>query len=324
MRLATIQTPDGPRAALLQGDSYVDVHVSRPDLPVSVRGLLAAGAGALRAAAEAAARPDAVRHPAASVRLLAPIPDPPKVVCIGLNYRDHAAESGAAIPREPVLFSKFATAIIGPGESIRLPAVSREVDYEAELVLVVGKKGRNLRAADAMDHLAGYTIGHDVSARDWQLQEGRQTMVGRQDLRHLRADRSGAGHGRRGSRSAQSRHPPAPQRADDAGQQHAADDLPRRRPRRLPVADRHARTGRPHLHRHAARRRLRANRPSSSRTATWWKWKSTDSAYCVIPWCRSEPVPVTEGPRRACAGRKRSGSVRRPPVAAVPDKARAS
>ena len=180
MRLATIQTPKGPRAALLQGQEYIDLHATRPDLPVSVRELLAAGPGLLRSAAEAAARPDAVRHPAATAKLLAPIPDPPKVICIGLNYRDHAAESGAPIPREPVLFSKFATAIIGPGDAIRLPAVSHEVDYEAELVLVIGKKGRHVSKADAMEHLAGCTIGHDVSARDWQLKkDGKQWLAGK-------------------------------------------------------------------------------------------------------------------------------------------------
>jgi 2-keto-4-pentenoate hydratase/2-oxohepta-3-ene-1,7-dioic acid hydratase in catechol pathway len=180
MRLATIQTPAGPRAAVLQSDSYIDLHESRPDLPISVRALLARGPSTLRAAMEAAARPDAIRHPAVSVRLLAPIPDPPKIVCIGLNYRDHAAESGAPIPKEPVLFSKFATAIIGPDEAIRLPAVSREVDYEAELVLVVGKRCRHIRAADAMEHLAGFTIGHDVSARDWQhKKDGKQWLAGK-------------------------------------------------------------------------------------------------------------------------------------------------
>lgn len=180
MRLATMQTAAGPRAALLHDHAYIDLHATRPDLPVSVRALVAGGPGMLRAAADAAARPDAVRHAAASVRLLAPIPDPPKVICVGLNYRDHAAESGAPIPKEPVLFSKFATAILGPEEPIRLPASSREVDYEAELVLVVGKKGRHLSAAAAMDHLAGCTIGHDVSARDWQLKkDGKQWLAGK-------------------------------------------------------------------------------------------------------------------------------------------------
>src|SRR5579883_1693150 len=180
MQLATIQTPAGPRAAVLQGETYIDLHATRPDLPKSVRELLAGGAAILQSAAEAAARPDAVRYPASGVKLLAPIPDPPKIICIGLNYRDHAAESGVPIPREPVLFSKFATALIGPGEAIRLPAVSREVDYEAELVLVVGKKGRHLSATAAMDYLAGCTVGHDVSARDWQLKkDGKQWLAGK-------------------------------------------------------------------------------------------------------------------------------------------------
>src|SRR5262249_38052480 len=110
----------------------------------------------------------------------APIVDPRKIVCIGLNYKDHAAESGAPIPKDPVLFSKYATALIGHGQAIVLPKVSQEVDYEAELVIVVGKKGRHLTLANAMDHVAGYSIGHDVSARDWQLRkDGKQWMVGK-------------------------------------------------------------------------------------------------------------------------------------------------
>jgi 2-keto-4-pentenoate hydratase/2-oxohepta-3-ene-1,7-dioic acid hydratase in catechol pathway len=180
MRLATIQTPEGPRAAVLRGDSYIDLHATRRNLPPSVRGLLEGGPEMLRAAAVAAAQPDAVRYPAAAARLLAPVPDPEKIICIGLNYRDHAAESGAAIPTEPVLFSKFATTLIGHGEAIILPPVSREVDYEAELVLVVGKPGRSIPAAAAMGYLAGYTIGHDVSARDWQLKkDGKQWLAGK-------------------------------------------------------------------------------------------------------------------------------------------------
>src|SRR4051794_10383482 len=99
MRLATIQTTAGPRAAVLHGSGYVDLHATEPDMPVSVRGLLQRGPALLHAAAALAARPAAVRHDAAKVKLLPPIPDPPKILCIGLNYRDHAAESGAAVPR---------------------------------------------------------------------------------------------------------------------------------------------------------------------------------------------------------------------------------
>jgi 2-keto-4-pentenoate hydratase/2-oxohepta-3-ene-1,7-dioic acid hydratase in catechol pathway len=180
MRLATLETPNGPRAAVLRGDSYIDLQATRADLPASVRQLLEGGPAALRGAAEAAASPSAVRYPAAGARLLPPIPDPPKIVCIGLNYRDHAAESGAPIPKEPVLFSKFTTALIGPEAPIVLPPVSREVDYEAELVLVVGKMGRFVKAPAAMEYLAGYTVGHDVSARDWQLKkDGKQWLAGK-------------------------------------------------------------------------------------------------------------------------------------------------
>src|SRR4051794_14325491 len=98
MRLATLRTPVGPRAAALVGDAYVDLHATDVDLPNSVRDLLAGGRTMLWHAAEAARKATAVRIPAGEVRLMAPIPDPPKIVCVGLNYRDHAAESGAPIP----------------------------------------------------------------------------------------------------------------------------------------------------------------------------------------------------------------------------------
>jgi 2-keto-4-pentenoate hydratase/2-oxohepta-3-ene-1,7-dioic acid hydratase in catechol pathway len=180
MRLATIQTPAGPRAAALRGDYYVDLHATDPVLPSSVRQLLAAGPSALRAAEHAARREKVVQYAAASVKLLPPVPDPPKIVCLGLNYIDHAKESGAPIPKEPVLFSKYATALVGHDDAIVLPPVSQEVDYEAELVLVIGQRGRHVRADAAAEYVAGYTIGHDVSARDWQLKkDGKQWMVGK-------------------------------------------------------------------------------------------------------------------------------------------------
>ncbi len=180
MRLATIQTAAGPRAAVRQGEFYIDLHATDAGLPASVRSLLEAGPEALKKAASAASRSDAVKVPVASAKLLAPVPDPAKIVCIGLNYRDHAEESGAPIPRDPVMFSKYATALIGTGDAIVLPAESQEVDFEAELVIVIGKKGRHLSKEAALDHIAGYSIGHDVSARDWQLKkDGKQWMAGK-------------------------------------------------------------------------------------------------------------------------------------------------
>src|SRR5262245_14695589 len=168
MRLATIQTADGPRAAVLHGMSYVDLHDTDPRLPASARQLLELGPAGLEMARGAARRPDAVKHEAGRVTFLAPIPDPRKIVCVGLNYRDHAAESGAPIPKDPVLFSKYATALIGHEAAVVLPPVSSEVDYEAELVIVIGRGGRHISPEQAKGHVAGYTVGHDVSARDWQ------------------------------------------------------------------------------------------------------------------------------------------------------------
>lgn len=103
-----------------------------------------------------------------SPKLLMPISDPEKVICIGLNYADHAAESNAPIPEEPVVFNKFPTALRGPDENIELPPQSDSVDYEAELVVVIGREAKNISEANALDYVAGYTCGHDVSARDWQ------------------------------------------------------------------------------------------------------------------------------------------------------------
>jgi 2-keto-4-pentenoate hydratase/2-oxohepta-3-ene-1,7-dioic acid hydratase in catechol pathway len=180
MRLATLATPAGPRAAVLAGEYYVDLYGTDMGLPATVRGLLAAGPDALAAAAAAARSPTAFRIPAAAAVLLPPVPDPAKVMCIGLNYRDHALENNRAIPTEPVLFAKFPNTLVGAGEPIRLPKVAKKVDYEAELVVVIGKRGRDVAEADAMAHVAGYTVGHDVSARDWQFKgEEKQWTIGK-------------------------------------------------------------------------------------------------------------------------------------------------
>jgi 2-keto-4-pentenoate hydratase/2-oxohepta-3-ene-1,7-dioic acid hydratase in catechol pathway len=180
MRLATIETWAGPRAALQVGEGFVDIHATEANLPGNLRQILEAGPDVLKAIASLAHRPKAVKILADRVQFHAPIVDPRKIICVGLNYKDHAAESGAPIPKEPILFSKYATALIGHGETIVLPKVSQEVDYEAELVIAVGKKGRHLTPQNALEHVAGYTVGHDVSARDWQLRkDGKQWMIGK-------------------------------------------------------------------------------------------------------------------------------------------------
>jgi 2-keto-4-pentenoate hydratase/2-oxohepta-3-ene-1,7-dioic acid hydratase in catechol pathway len=112
--------------------------------------------------------PDA-RFPIDSVRLLAPIPRPGKFICVGLNYRDHAAETKMEIPKIPTIFSKFTNTVIGPDALIVLPKNSTQPDYEAEFAFVIGKAGRHIPRDAWQDHVFGYTIVNDVSARDFQM-----------------------------------------------------------------------------------------------------------------------------------------------------------
>lgn len=179
MRWVTVLTELGPRACGVWQGEYVDVNAADPEAPTSVRGLLELGVAGQQRVWEALER-GTKRYDPARATLLAPIPDPRKIICLGLNYRDHAAESGMDIPTEPILFSKYPSALVGHQAEIVLPAVSDQVDYEAELVIVVGRKGRHIPREQAMEYVAGYTVGHDVSARDWQLNKpGKQWMVGK-------------------------------------------------------------------------------------------------------------------------------------------------
>jgi 2-keto-4-pentenoate hydratase/2-oxohepta-3-ene-1,7-dioic acid hydratase in catechol pathway len=113
-------------------------------------------------------------------RLRAPIYDPEKVICVGMNYVDHCTEQGLPTPKEPVLFTKFATCISADGDELVHPAETSELDFEVEMVIVVGKTGRRIRAEDALGHVFGFTVAHDVSARDWQLKRnGGQWLIGK-------------------------------------------------------------------------------------------------------------------------------------------------
>ncbi|HEY9226311.1 MAG TPA: fumarylacetoacetate hydrolase family protein [Gemmatimonadaceae bacterium] len=103
---------------------------------------------------------------------LAPVPRPGKIICIGLNYRDHAAEINMAIPERPIVFSKFTTAVAAPGDAIVIPSVSRQVDYEAELAVVIGRRAKSVSASNALDYVLGYTAFNDVTARDFQASDG--------------------------------------------------------------------------------------------------------------------------------------------------------
>jgi len=109
------------------------------------------------------------------MRILAPVASPPKMICLGLNYRDHAAEQGKSPPDEPVIFLKPHTAVIGPNESIVKPAFVKELDYEAELAVIIGKGGKDIVVEEARDRIFGYTCFNDVSARDIQFRDKQWT-----------------------------------------------------------------------------------------------------------------------------------------------------
>ncbi|HEY3966058.1 MAG TPA: fumarylacetoacetate hydrolase family protein [Planctomycetaceae bacterium] len=178
MKLATISTSGGNRVVAVRDGKYIDLCQADPGLPTSLKELLAQDKGVVRA--RAAAEKGHTAGQFVSGKLLAPVISPGKVICIGLNYRDHAAESGQEPPPEPVVFSKFPQSVIGTDEAIRLPAVCKTVDYEAELVAVIGRRGKHIPQAEALQHVAGYMNGHDVSARDWQLQKpGKQWLLGK-------------------------------------------------------------------------------------------------------------------------------------------------
>jgi 2-keto-4-pentenoate hydratase/2-oxohepta-3-ene-1,7-dioic acid hydratase in catechol pathway len=113
--------------------------------------------------------------PISQIKLLAPIANPPKIICLGLNYRDHAAEQNASIPDEPIIFLKPHTTIIGPGEDIVKPSFVKKLDYEAELAIIIGEKAKNVPVSEARKHIFGYTILNDVSARDIQFKDRQWT-----------------------------------------------------------------------------------------------------------------------------------------------------
>ncbi|XP_064897210.1 fumarylacetoacetate hydrolase domain-containing protein 2 [Columba livia] len=182
MRLVRFRGPGGaePRLGLEEapGGALVDLSAAEPALPGSMRSLLESGPSAL-AAAHRALQSSRFRVPRDGVRLLAPLGDPQKLICVGLNYRDHCGEQGARVPADPVIFNKFPSAITGPFDDIKMPQESSQVDWEVELAAVIGKKGRHIEESVAMDHVVGFTVANDVSARDWQMRNGRQWLLGK-------------------------------------------------------------------------------------------------------------------------------------------------
>ena len=163
MRVVTYESERGPRAGLLRDDSVVDAWDAIGGAGAGVRELLASERlGELTDA-------EGPQMPLSEVRLLAPVPDPDKIIGIGLNYKDHAAEARLDPPPSPTFFAKFRNALRADGEEVALPSASEKVDYEAEVALVVGRRARDVSEDEAIDHLAGYTLLNDLSARDLQF-----------------------------------------------------------------------------------------------------------------------------------------------------------
>ncbi|WP_338664702.1 fumarylacetoacetate hydrolase family protein [Pararoseomonas sp. SCSIO 73927] len=165
MKLVSFETDGGHGFGAVDGDSVADLTAAFAGRAAGLRGLLAAG---LLEEARAAAA-GAPRRPLSGLRLLPVIPDPDKIICVGLNYRDHVAETGRTETANPALFARFAGSQVGHGQPLVRPKVSERFDYEGELAVVIGTGGRHIAEADALKHVAGYSCYNEGSVRDWQL-----------------------------------------------------------------------------------------------------------------------------------------------------------
>jgi 2-keto-4-pentenoate hydratase/2-oxohepta-3-ene-1,7-dioic acid hydratase in catechol pathway len=175
VRLLSSRSDSGEVLGIVEAGHWLPAATVLADGPRTIADLLAAGPDGLIALREAAARAriGEFGQPIADADLLAPVPRPGKVVAIGRNYREHAEEEGVEPPAAPLIFSKWSSSVVGSGAEIRWdPGLTTQVDYEAELALVIGRRTRRVAVADALDHVLGYTCLNDVSARDLQFGDG--------------------------------------------------------------------------------------------------------------------------------------------------------
>ena len=179
MRILSVQFREQTRLGILLPNDQVAI-LQADQFPISLKELLESGTINQLGNQKIETLDGVEIVELAAVQVQAPIVDPQKVICIGTNYADHAREMGGEPPEIPVVFNVFPSAIIGPNEAIRLPSISEKVDFEAELVVVIGKHAKNVSRQSAMDHVFGYCCGNDISARDWQKgKPGGQWLLGK-------------------------------------------------------------------------------------------------------------------------------------------------
>jgi 2-keto-4-pentenoate hydratase/2-oxohepta-3-ene-1,7-dioic acid hydratase in catechol pathway len=177
LKFVTYRARSANRLAVVDGDTIVDINRVVPDVPADVRDALLAGVdlvAAGRRALDAAGASD--RQPLAGLALAPVVPAPGKTVCLGLNYYDHAAESGREKPVYPWFFLRGTTSLLAHGEASPRPRVSEKFDYEAELAVVIGKRARHVKREDALDYVFGYACFNDISVRDYQKRTPQWTI----------------------------------------------------------------------------------------------------------------------------------------------------
>ncbi|MBN8532199.1 MAG: fumarylacetoacetate hydrolase family protein [Alphaproteobacteria bacterium] len=177
MRLLSFFKNGVPTAGLRIGENVIDLSIAAPDLPKSMKAILAEGEAVREWLAEMAKNPpQGALIKAGDIAYAMPVPDPDKIICVGLNYRDHAIEGKQEIPTVPVFFLRLASSMVAHGQDLWLPKVSSKYDYEAELAVVIGKRGRHVPKEKALELVAGYTLCNDGSVRDYQKRTAQWTM----------------------------------------------------------------------------------------------------------------------------------------------------
>jgi acylpyruvate hydrolase len=176
MRFVSFRKDGENKLGVRTDAGLVDLSKVDKKLPTDLKELIAQGKGAMQRAGRAAnkAKPSAIVN--GRVSYLTPIQNPDKIFCIGLNYKDHAAEAGLKIPTYPVVFTRFETSFVANGQALIRPKASKHFDYEAEMVAVIGKKARNIKKSEALDYVAGYSIANEGSIRDYQMKASQWTI----------------------------------------------------------------------------------------------------------------------------------------------------